>query len=160
MCTFVQWKPSSLPVVLVDGHEQPVGVEPRLAAALGDVGVGPAALLGMPGERGVVDAQQFGVVGGSGVGGDAHAVGNGHGGRSVERPAHLQQLPHDDEAERGRGGAGGLEVAVRPDAGAVAALGQPGARHRRSRCRAAWRCGCTTSSAIAGASPSAGARFR
>src|SRR5262245_22318576 len=43
--------------VFVDGHEQPCGVEPSLAAPLGDVGGRPAALFGVPGERGVVDAQ-------------------------------------------------------------------------------------------------------
>ena len=131
-CTLVQWNPSSFPVLLVERHEQSAGVEPRLGAALGDVGGRPPALLGVPGERGVVDPQQFGVVVGSGVGGDAHIVGNAHRRQVGQRATHLQQLAHHGQAERGRHRARRLEVAVRPDAGAGPALGQSDTRHRRA----------------------------
>ena len=49
-----------------------------------------------------------------------------------QRATHLQQLAHHGQAERGRHRARRLEVAVRPDAGAGPALGQPDARHRRA----------------------------
>src|SRR6478735_12826922 len=70
-------KAQQLAAARVDGHEQSGGVEPRFAAALGDVGVRPPALFGMPCERGVVDSKQFGVVVRAGVRRDAYAVGSG-----------------------------------------------------------------------------------
>jgi hypothetical protein len=86
----------------------------------------------MPCERGVVDAQQLGVVGRTGIRRDAHTHGNADRWQVGQRPPHLQQLAHDDQAQSGRRRTRGLQVAVRPDAGAVAALRQPGARHRRA----------------------------
>jgi hypothetical protein len=62
---------------VVERQEQPVRVEPGFGAALSELCRGPAALLGMAGERSVVDPQQFGVVVPPGVGANPDAVGNG-----------------------------------------------------------------------------------
>ena len=77
--------------VFVEREEQPARVEPRLAAALSNLGGRPAALFGGPGKRGTVYPQQFGVVR-AGVGGDPHARGHRHGWQVGQRTSHLQQL--------------------------------------------------------------------
>ena len=78
--------------VFVEREEQPARVEPRLAAALSNVGGPPAALFGGPGKRPTVYPQQFGVVVRVGVGGDPHARGDRHGWQVGQRTSHLQQL--------------------------------------------------------------------
>ena len=78
--------------VFVEREEQPARVEPRLAAALSNVGGRPAALFGGPGKRGTDYPQQFGVVVRAGVGGDPHARGDRHGWQVGQRTSHLQQL--------------------------------------------------------------------
>jgi hypothetical protein len=116
--------------VLVGGHEETGRIEPRLAAALGNVGFRPAALLRMPCERGVVDTQQLGIVVRTGVCRDAYAVGNRNRRQARQRPSHLEQLANHDQAKRRGGGTRRLQVSVRPHAGVVATLGQPDTRHR------------------------------
>jgi len=78
--------------VFVEREEQPARVEPRLAAALSNLGGRPAALFGGPGKRGTDYPQQFGVVVRAGVGGDPHARGDRHGWQVGQRTSHLQQL--------------------------------------------------------------------
>ena len=78
--------------MFVEREEQPARVEPRLAAALSNLGGRPAALFGGPGKRGTDYPQQFGVVVRVGVGGDPHARGDRHGWQVGQRTSHLQQL--------------------------------------------------------------------
>jgi hypothetical protein len=83
-------EPEQSVIIGVERQEQALGVEPGLGASLGDIGLGPAALLGMPGERRVVDAQQLGVVVRTRVGAHKHPGRHGHLGEIGQRASHLQ----------------------------------------------------------------------
>ena len=61
-------KARQLAGAFVDREEQPGRVEPGLRSSLGDIVARQPALLRVPRERGVVDSQQLGVVGGATVG--------------------------------------------------------------------------------------------
>ncbi len=86
----------------------------------------------MVGERGVVDPQQFRIVGRARVGPDLHPRHRGPRVRgSTQGTSHLQQFTHRDQTERGGGRPGGLERAVRPEPVAAGGLGHRRASHRR-----------------------------
>ena len=78
--------------LLVEGQEQPFGVEPPLGASLGQISCRPATLLGMRRECRVVDPQQFGVVRSAGIAADAYPIGNGRLGDAVQRASHLNEF--------------------------------------------------------------------
>ena len=110
-------------VVVAESHEEAVGIEPGLAAALVEVGLTPAALLGMPRECGVVHPQQFGVVRRSVVGADADALGHHERGNVAQCPAHLHQFPdrRHPQSVGHRPGRGQGAVRPKPD-GAVGGI--------------------------------------
>jgi len=83
-------------------------------APLGKVGSGQVALFWMRHECSVVDPQQFGVIGGAGVGADTHAVGRRGLVDVAQRAAHLHEFPNGYQTQRRRGRLRRFTCPVRP----------------------------------------------
>ena len=91
----------------------------------------------MPGESGVVDPQQFGIVGGPGVGPDPQAVRHRGFGQVLEGPAHLQEFADHRQVQGvGHGPRRGLG-AVRPEPDVVPLPGGRGPQQRGADAAAA-----------------------
>lgn len=107
----------SIGIGVRERHEQTGRVEPAFGRSLVDLRLGPATLLGMPGEGRIVDAKDLGIVFGPTV--RPHRYTFGHNDfrklRSIERSTQLEEFTNADQIEALGEFHCGVDVSVRPD---------------------------------------------
>ena len=114
----------SIGIGVRERHEQTSRVEPTLGRSLVDLRLGPATLLGMPGEGRIVDAKDLGIVFGSTIRPNRHTFGHNDFRklRSIEWSTQLQEFTNADQIEALGEFDCGVDVSVRPDTRARPAL--------------------------------------
>src|ERR1700704_3938186 len=102
----------------------PSCVDPTFGRSLVDLRLGPATLLGMPGEGRIVDAKDLGIVFGSTIRPNRHTFGHNDFRklRSIEWSTQLQEFTNADQIEALGEFDCGVDVSVRPDTRARPAL--------------------------------------